>query len=369
MIALDAGQGGGGEPGPQGPPGPPGPPGGTGPEGPAGEQGEQGIPGLPGATGPTGPPGQTGASGDPGPQGPPGTPGTPGATGAPGSAWYSSTAAPASGTGVVGDWHLNTATGDVYRKTAATTWTLQGNIRGPTGAAGATGPAGISIWSTATAINGSGSTAGVVPVVASGRAAQIGDLVLSTNANSLGNVGVVASVQSASSVTVTYVANVRGATGATGATGPTGPQGNPGATGPAGPTGPQGDPGPKGDPGPQGPPGTATIPSRLGDANGNAVAPPSNDLNLAVQLGWYSLQNSPPQWLTLNTPIPAGMWGMCLVVNYDGTAVQQLVYQLGSLASWRRVLSGGVWGAWVQITNANGVVRANPTYAQLKAGW
>jgi hypothetical protein len=37
---------------------------------------------------------------------------------------------------------LNTTSGDVSEKTAASTWTLRGNIKGPTGATGATGATG-----------------------------------------------------------------------------------------------------------------------------------------------------------------------------------------------------------------------------------
>jgi hypothetical protein len=50
--------------------------------------------------------------------------------------------APAAGTGVVGDWYLNTTNGDVYEKTATSTWTLRGNIKGPIGDTGATGAQG-----------------------------------------------------------------------------------------------------------------------------------------------------------------------------------------------------------------------------------
>ena len=56
-----------------------------------------------------------------------------------GTVWWSSTSAPAAGTGSVGDFHLNTSNGDIYRKTAASTWSLQMNIKG---AKGDQGPAG-----------------------------------------------------------------------------------------------------------------------------------------------------------------------------------------------------------------------------------
>ena len=59
--------------------------------------------------------GPTGATGSQGPQG---------NTGAAGELWWSGTSAPATGTGSVGDWYINTSTSDVYEKTGSTTWTL-----------------------------------------------------------------------------------------------------------------------------------------------------------------------------------------------------------------------------------------------------
>ena len=56
------------------------------------------IKGPTGATGPTGPTGPTGS------------------TGAAGSVWYSGSGVPSAGTGVNGDFYLNTANGDVYQK-------------------------------------------------------------------------------------------------------------------------------------------------------------------------------------------------------------------------------------------------------------
>ena len=74
-----------------------------------------------------------------GPQGVQGNPGTPGVVG---SKWYSGTGAPAGGTGVVGDWYLNDTNGDVYEKTGASTWTLRDNLTGPTGTQGTQGNPG-----------------------------------------------------------------------------------------------------------------------------------------------------------------------------------------------------------------------------------
>jgi hypothetical protein len=102
----------------------------TGPTGLTGSQGLQGIQGVQGITGSTGLTGSQGIQGLTGP------------TGTNGATWYTGTTVPASGTGVVNDLYLRTTNGDYYKKTAITTWTLQGNLTGLTGAAGATGPTG-----------------------------------------------------------------------------------------------------------------------------------------------------------------------------------------------------------------------------------
>lgn len=139
--------------GAQGPRGVTGSTGATGPQGPTGATGPQGPKGDPGATGSTGPQGPTGATG---PQGPQGDPGATGATGpqgnpgVPGEVWFTGSGAPAGATGVVGDWYVDSTSGDFYEKTGTSSWTYRGNLRGPTGAqgppgpTGATGPAGTS---------------------------------------------------------------------------------------------------------------------------------------------------------------------------------------------------------------------------------
>ena len=58
------------------------------------------------------------------------------------SKWFNEPGPPLSDVGVLGDFHIDTTTGGLYRKTDATTWTLIGNIKGPAGAEGATGAAG-----------------------------------------------------------------------------------------------------------------------------------------------------------------------------------------------------------------------------------
>jgi len=120
--------------GPQGDPGPTGPQGTTGPQGPQGVKGD------------------TGAQGATGSQGPAGTPG---------EVWFSGSGAPGGTTGAVNDWYLNTATGDVYEKTGASTWTLRGNIKGPTGLTGADGAPGEK-WFTGSGVPAGSLTGSVV---------------------------------------------------------------------------------------------------------------------------------------------------------------------------------------------------------------
>lgn len=69
--------------------------------------------------------------------GPAGTNGTNGVTG---SKWYEGATAPNSGTGIAGDYYLNTATGDVYTKTIDGWGAPISNLKGPRGASGSPGP-------------------------------------------------------------------------------------------------------------------------------------------------------------------------------------------------------------------------------------
>lgn len=71
-----------------------------------------------------------GGVGPVGPQGPQGIQGVPGVDG---SRWYSGAINPFAIPGqAIGDYYLNTTSGDVFRLIVAT-WTLQGNIKGPSG--------------------------------------------------------------------------------------------------------------------------------------------------------------------------------------------------------------------------------------------
>ena len=57
--------------------------------------------------------------------------------------WRYGSGVPAGTLGVFGDFYLNTANGNVYYKSNATTWVLTGSIMGPAGATGAQGPQGL----------------------------------------------------------------------------------------------------------------------------------------------------------------------------------------------------------------------------------
>jgi hypothetical protein len=68
--------------------------------------------------------------------------GTPGAAGARGSLWATGVGAPSpDNTQQSGDLYLDTATGNVYELVAGS-WTLEGNVEGPRGSAGASGVPG-----------------------------------------------------------------------------------------------------------------------------------------------------------------------------------------------------------------------------------
>lgn len=154
-----------GEQGPQGIQGIQGETGATGATGPQGDQGIQGIQGIQGETGPQGDQGiqgiqgeqgvqgetgATGPQGDAGPTGATGPAGADGSDGADGKTWYSGSGAPSDGTGVDGDFYLDTTASAYYGPKAGGTWSGTGphsivgatGAQGPQGDTGATGPAG-----------------------------------------------------------------------------------------------------------------------------------------------------------------------------------------------------------------------------------
>lgn len=103
-----------------------------GPAGPAGVNGKDGDDGTNGTNGTNGTPGAKGEDGAPG------TNGTNGTNGTDGSSVRTGTGVPAVGLGVVGDVYIDSATGDLYAKSAGG-WTKTGSLKGPAGSDGTDG--------------------------------------------------------------------------------------------------------------------------------------------------------------------------------------------------------------------------------------
>ena len=105
----------------------------TGVSGPTGPQGPAGPAGPIGNTGPAGPAGATGATG---------SAGTPGTNGLDGKTVLNGTSNPTGGTGVNGDFYINTTTSQIFGPKAGGVWPSGVSLVGPAGATGAAGPAG-----------------------------------------------------------------------------------------------------------------------------------------------------------------------------------------------------------------------------------
>lgn len=84
-----------------------------------------------------------------------------------------------------------------------------GNVRG---ALGPTGPTGISLWLTTQPIT-TNITDNIVPEAVPGKNLQLGDLVMSTNASTLGYFGRVVTLNAKTNASIAYVSNLRGPTG------------------------------------------------------------------------------------------------------------------------------------------------------------
>jgi hypothetical protein len=150
--------------------------------------------------------------------------------------WRYGNTVPAVALGTFGDFYLNMTDGNVYYKSNATTWTLTGNITGPTGPAGPTGPSGPS---GAQGIQGVQGPSGVAGTNGSqgiqglpGATGPIGPIGLTGPAGPAGGPQGPAGPVGPTGLT--------GATGLTGLTGPIGPQGMTGPSGPMGTAGTNG---------------------------------------------------------------------------------------------------------------------------------
>jgi hypothetical protein len=150
-----------------------------------------------------------------------------GATGAAGSAWRSAAGVPSNGLGVNGDYYLNTSTGDVYAKSGGV-YSVVANIKGATGAQGSTGATGSQGPS-----GTNGNTIRYGTSTASSGLGIDGDFYINTSINILYGPKSLGSWPS-TGVSLIGPAGATGSQGPTGSTGATGSQGPTGATGAAG---------------------------------------------------------------------------------------------------------------------------------------
>ena len=192
-----------------------------------------------GTPGPKGDKGDTGATGLQGIQGATGAPGAAGAAGADGKTVSNGTSNPVSGTGVNGDFYINTATNTLFGPKANGAWPSGVSLVGPTGATGAQGIQGAT---GATGVAGADGADG--KTVRNGTSDPVsgtgvdGDFYINTAANTLfGPKANGAWPSGVSLVGPTGATGAQGIQGATGATGAAGPRGDTGATGPQGPIG------------------------------------------------------------------------------------------------------------------------------------
>lgn len=185
----------------------------NGSKGSTGPQGPQGVQGLKGETGETGAVGPKGTDGTPcthswngskltvtsasgtssadlkGPQGPAGPQGPQGHAGT-SAIWFSGTAVVGNGQVAVagskaGDMYLNSKTFNVYKATAANTWSLACNIKGAQGVQGNPGQNGTNgtsaTWFSGGAVTGTSTTAKTFPVSGS----KAGDMYLNTGTSNV----------------------------------------------------------------------------------------------------------------------------------------------------------------------------------------
>ena len=209
--------------------------------------------------------------------------------------WRYGNIVPATTLGAMGDFYLDMITGNVYYKNSSTTWVLTGNIKGPTGAAGATGsvgatgPAGVAGPAGSQGIQGLTGPAGAQgPIGLTGPAGAAG-----TNGatGAQGPIGLTGPAGAAGTNGATGpagaagVAGPAGPQGIQGLTGPAGAAGTNGATGPIGLTGPAGAAGTNGATGPAGPQGIQGLTGPAGAAGTNGATGPAGVAGVAGPAG------------------------------------------------------------------------------------
>jgi hypothetical protein len=146
--------------------------------------------------------------------------GSAGADGAPGAVWRVGSGAPSNGTGIDGDFYLNSANGDVYKRISAV-YSVAANIKGATGAAGASGSAGAAGSTGATGANGvDGNTILSGAGAPSSGLGVNGNFYIDTTAHSI--YGPKSAGAWPAGVSLVGPTGATGSTGAAGATGPAG---------------------------------------------------------------------------------------------------------------------------------------------------
>lgn len=123
--------------------------------------------------------------------------------------WLLGASAPAAALGKVGDMYINTTSFDVHKKTAETTWALQGNIKGATGPTGAQGTLHFMVTTT---------------ITAAPTGSRVNDLVVNGGADSLTIGGRTLAIGDCAPITTLSPLALGAVTGnLRGATGPVGP--------------------------------------------------------------------------------------------------------------------------------------------------
>ena len=138
----------------------------------------------------------------------------------------------------------------------------------------------------------------------------------------------------------------KGETGATGPQGPTGKQGPTGPTGPAGSQGPQGIQGPKGDTGPQGPAGPQ-------GPSGGSIADTRDDNQPP---SWYITKHGCETVVEFKKASVIGLSGDYYAVLvtltpwfYSSGGYPKQVAVVGADMYWRRGTSDSAWDGWQHI--------------------
>lgn len=261
-----------------------------------------------------------------------------------GSKWLSGNSIPTSLQGAVGDFYINTSNGKFYKKTTAVTWSLQGDLTGPEGAAGATGPTGRGYENSSSSSSVSIGTGSKSFTITDRGAYVVGSRVRASVTSDPSNKYMEGEITAISNSNMTIdvdakkgsgthndwnfsIAGIKGSKGDDGETGPAGaegPQGATGATGPQGPAGVNGVTGPQGPAGAAGENGTDGATWLSGSSYPSASLGSINDFYIRTSNNAYYKKTGSSTWTLQGTLGGSGM--------PDGNAAGNTPYWNGS--SW-----------------------------------